>query len=378
MRYSHFSLIAFVSYALLSLLIEFSYLPIGGLLFLVLGWALASERKQVFFGALGFYGAMARDIPLAYSGFTDNGILIGVIYYLASVLILASVWAALWARSHKVIRLFAILTLLIIPPIGLIGWAHPLLAAGSLANFGVLGLMLTFCAMLLVVSDKEHSRHLGLVILIVCSISTLLIKPSISDFRVDSVNTEYGKVDAANFVALYGVNADLHTTARRAILPNTLVVTPESLVGVWNKATEAFWASLFKEYALYNATLVLGGLDYSYRLQNIAIYGGAKNGIYYQHIPVPIILYNPLDRASYPLDLFPPLPEHIHTITLICYEQLVLWPALRQILNGKRQAVVALSNHWFTQRLSFERWQRLQSTAIARIMRVPLAYAINK
>ncbi|RWF13601.1 MAG: conjugal transfer protein TraB, partial [Mesorhizobium sp.] len=62
---------------------------------------------------------------------------------------------------------------------------------------------------------------------------------------------------------------------------------------------------------------------------------------------------------------------------LICYEQLIVWPALQSMLYSP-DLIVATGNGWWTAGTSIAAIQQASATAWARLFAVPIVMAFNK
>lgn len=103
-------------------------------------WRLAKTRLNAFLLVLAYYLTAARGVPAgAATFFGDNGhtsFMFGIFLWLASSISLTLPWTLLWreysALPEQILRQFLVFWLITIPPIGLFGWASPLLSGGIL------------------------------------------------------------------------------------------------------------------------------------------------------------------------------------------------------------------------------------------------------
>jgi hypothetical protein len=112
---------------------------------------------------------------------------------------------------------------------------------------------------------------------------------------------------------------------------------------------------------------------------------GYVNAVRTQMIPLPVTVWRPWTTPSAHLNLLAsPAQFQIDNLTvsvLVCYEQLVLWPAIRHLITATPDVIVAQSNHaWMrSDDLSvIARYQAISSRAIATISGARLVFAINK
>lgn len=98
-------------------------------------WALAPTRIASALVAAGYFLAASRGLPQGVSNFYGSGFEAGIALWIGASVLFVATHALLWTgRSGRgcVIRYAAIAVLLSVPPIGIVGWAHPITAAGVL------------------------------------------------------------------------------------------------------------------------------------------------------------------------------------------------------------------------------------------------------
>jgi hypothetical protein len=106
---------------------------------------------------------------------------------------------------------------------------------------------------------------------------------------------------------------------------------------------------------------------------------------YRERMPVPVSMWQPWlsllgEPAGARADFFAnPVVSvsGIRVATLICYEQLLVWPVLQSRL-GSPDVLVAAANGWWTGGTNIVAIQIAATTAWARLFDLPLAMAINR
>jgi apolipoprotein N-acyltransferase len=198
-----------------------------------------------------------------------------------------------------------------------------------------------------------------------------------------------------------------------------VVVFPETVVPVWSTATEAFWHQTFDRLRATGKTILVGarvplttprtspvpydftanlaalhGATHAVRLPrlrsspasesfpyiNSVIIRGAQHAEFYQRIPVPIAMWNPLRSASArPHVLGPGVIEVADekAAILVCYEQLLTWPVLRSATQQPTLLVGMANIHWATG-TPIPAFQRTALRAWSRLFGIPAVTAINR
>jgi hypothetical protein len=220
----------------------------------------AKCRTHAYVSMVCYYVAASWPlIPGARAFFGLQGApLIGLALCLTAGTLLALPWGLLFTRARGTAALSVPLCILLtaIPPLGIIGWASPLLSAGVLF---------------------PGSKWLGLALIIVF-LSLLRFKPTPSvvcltlcalafHFRYtqpplpagwEAVNTEYGGAGQGDtdFTTEYNTHQSMQTTILESHA--AVLLFPEHLVTHWNESTEAFWGNTLTSMAEQHRTVLIG------------------------------------------------------------------------------------------------------------------------
>jgi hypothetical protein len=202
-------------------------------------------------------------IPGARAFFGVQGTpLIGLFLCLAAAGLLALPWGLLFTRGRGRAAFCVPLCILLtaVPPLGIIGWASPILSAGVLL---------------------PGSRWVGLALIIIF-LSVFRFKPAHSLLSLtlcaltfhfhytaprlpagwEAVNTNYGGAGQGDpdFTTEYNTHQSMQTTIIQSHA--TVLLFPEHLVTHWNESTEAFWGDTLTSVAAQHRTVLLGaGID---------------------------------------------------------------------------------------------------------------------
>jgi hypothetical protein len=352
----------------------------------------AQSRRHSYATLFGYYfGASWPLIPGAAAFFGGRGNLVeGILICLGASSLLATPAALLFTRN-RTLRPFAVTAMFVLtalPPLGIIGWASPLLSAGVLfpgtAWFGVIGMLVLFPLF------ARLPLRTAAVVASVVLISNGFYKPPPLPEGWQAVNTQFGGAGQGNpnFLSEFYSSEEIQQTIRQS---NALVLLfPEHVVAYWNEATEAFWHNSLETLAERHATLLIGaGLPRSGgpRFTGVSRYYNAliakapeTQSIYYQRIPVPLAMWKPFAYDGVPLNLFGPgtiQVQNERAAVLICYEQLLVWPFLSSAFEHPTILITAANDYW-ANGTPIPKVQNASASSLARLFRLPVVSAVNE
>jgi apolipoprotein N-acyltransferase len=361
-----------------------SFAIIGSLIFIVfLKWA--NSRKDAYSISIAYYaGATWQIVPGAGTFFGHRSNPVQIIGLWAAVsLVLAAPWAALWSgkSNSRLWRTVLALAILAIPPLGLIGCASPLTAAGLLfPGLGWVGLALSVlvCALL-----ASYPKLAFAVIVIVSLPAQFLYRAPAAPTDWQAVSTQFGGVglDSPSPMAEY--------TAAQAIQDAALssnakvIVFPETVVSNWNAGTDLFWQRTIATLRSQHKTILVGAnisdpASERY-LNSIVIRGAEQQKSFLQRVPVPIAMWLPFSRKGVPLDLRRPGTIKLggrRAAVLICYEHLLVWPVLTSF-RDRPDLLLGLANDYWARNTTVPEIQRACLESWARLFAVPMLWAQN-
>jgi hypothetical protein len=387
--------------------------------------ALSQEtRRDTYAAGLSYYGAALWPLIPATKNFfgLEVSAVAAVALWVIGSILLALPWMLVWSsdRRQALWRAPLGLALTVVPPLGIIGWASPLTAAGILFP-GTAWLGLVVCA---VAGGGLAARpHLAAVVLAavsaLCNVVCSSDSKSLPEWR--AVNTAFGGIahGSASPVAAY---AAAEWIQREALTSTAKVlVFPETVVPTWTPSTDAFWRQTLDRLRSSGKTILVGalvpaplhsavspGYDFSadlaaltgkpqqivaainskaerkaepaFAYENTLILRGAETGSFKQRIPVPIAMWNPLKTAAARLNIAGPGVIHLHgerAAVLICYEQLLIWPVLASMVERPTVLIAIANDHWATG-TPIPRFQLAAVCAWARLFHVPYLSAVNR
>lgn len=378
--------------------------PIGSLLVGAIAWSgsmpaialailmpiavsLQKNRITAFLAALGYYaGASWPLIPGAKVFFAANATwLESALLWLSSSFILALPYGVFWMRSIRMRPIGILIALIIVavPPIGLIGWASPLTAAGVLfpgtawpgffALFAVCSFPCFFPRFVAVTA--------GMLFLFAQAIYHQPPPPS----SWQAIDTEFGSgFSSSDPLREFEITETIQGIIRNS--ENKVLIFPEMIIHRWNDAAAAFWETTLAHLQQKDKTILIGaGLSLSGRppcyLNGIMILGSHPSPPFIQRIPVPIAMWKPhKPKEGVPLQLLGPGTAIVagkRAAILICYEQLLISPIWVSAASHPN-ILIGVANDYWAAGTRIPAVQKSCLCAWARLFRLPVLSAVNR
>jgi predicted amidohydrolase len=162
--------------------------------------------------------------------------------------------------------------------------------------------------------------------------------------------------------------------------PAKVIVFPEANIRSWTPTTLAFLDDRIRSLREKGKTVLTGALvpePQGYR--NVVEAFGSTTAVFEQRVPVPFGMWNPLSGRGVRLNLAGPSEIGIsgERITiLVCYEQLIAWPALVSTLDDP-VAVVGIGSDYAIRGTPIIRVRAAYMRAWARLWSVPVVTATS-
>jgi hypothetical protein len=352
-----------------------------------------AQSRLHSYATLFFYyiGASWPLIPGARTFFGARGNIVEGLSLCFSASALLALPAALLFTKNRTVRPFATIAMFVLtalPPLGIIGWASPLLSAGVLfpgtAWFGVFGTLALLP--LFACFPKRTAATVALVALTANS----LYKPPALPVGWQAINTEFGGAGqgAPDFLEEFKAHEQMQETITQSNA--RVLLFPEHVVNQWTEATDAFWRESLKNLAERHAIILIGvGLPRSRgshfadstRYYNALLAKSQDSqAVYYQRIPVPLAMWKPLTGDGVPLNLFGPgtlQVQNHRAAVLICYEQLLVWPFLSSAIEHPTVLITAANDYW-AKRTPIPKIQEASSASWARLFGLRMLSAVNE
>jgi len=256
----------------------------------------AMTRRVALTTSVAYYaGATWQILPGAATFFGHHVNPVQVVSLWAGAsLLLAAPWAILWSprRASRLWRMPLALVLLAIPPLGVIGCASPLVAAGLLfpgtAWFG-LALTALVCGLL----SSYPALGLALALTFATPAHTFYrSQPAPGDWRAES--TRFGGVglDTPTPLADYQAAQSIQQIALRS--DARVILFPETVVTNWNPGTDLFWKPTIDTLREQGKTMLVGAnvFDSTSRhyFDSIVIRGAEQHADFVQRVPIPVAM----------------------------------------------------------------------------------------
>jgi hypothetical protein len=359
-------------------------------------WSKAPSRLAAGFVTFCYYASAARGLLRGTQVFLGSlgqctSTLLGVLFIVTSSCILAVPWCFLWTRDPNPIaiawRLPTILILVSIPPVGFLGWANPITAAGVLfPGLRWYGLAAIVGIMVLGIILKHPSHILAMLVLCVLSAQLFPDPPKPPD-GWKGQDTNFGGLSAqAGFIRFYDQNMKIIETATNP-QELTVILFPEAVAGHWNMATEALWKEeASRTLETKGVTVLLGaerftGEDSKPEHYDVVIVsvGAESRIIYRQRIPMPVSMWRPFCKRGARLHW---LDASVFTLdghkaaALVCYEQVLIWPLLVSMVY-QPDVILAPANAWWSRDTAIPGVQHTVLRAWSRLFQIPVITAFN-
>lgn len=338
-------------------------------------WLLLNDRRLASVLVLVYYLMAARGIPIGAAIFfgAEANLMCGVLLWLLASFMLTAPWACFYPHSastdrglchtylHNLSRLTLVMLSITLPPIGIAGWASPLLSLGTLAPgsgwWGIASFLLLIPLIpCLLIKFKE------VVSISVCSILVVLLTVFLhTNISVPSgwvgLDTKFGGIASGSMAYKEAILRSAALFGQVTAQPNDTkyILLPETITGAWFKATEELWQPVDEYLCIKRQTVVIGAeiYDADFRYDNALIFLGADRGhIYRQRLPVPVSMWIPFGgintAKSHMFDKgIITLSTGERVTCLLCYEQFIAWPFLLSMFTSDRPSIlIAAANLW--------------------------------
>ncbi|WEX12267.1 conjugal transfer protein TraB [Chelativorans sp. AA-79] len=349
-------------------------------------WANAPSRIAAAIVSAGYFLAASRDLPQGVVNYFGSGIAEGFALWLGASLAFVTVHAVLWTSrpgSGRIVRYSVAAVLMSVPPFGIVGWAHPITAAGIVfPGWGWWGLAAAAIGLLAMTTKVWPIASLVLGGAFAWSAATWT-DPSLPDGWI-GVDTEFGG-ERGKYAGLLQHRETIAAVKAAAARGQKIVVLPEGAAGIWTPTVERLWSHELKGIDVtVNAGAILVDRQ-GYDNVMIEISGVGARILYRQRMPVPVSMWLPWlapvggsggARAHFFAD---PSVESgdVRVAILMCYEQLLIWPVLHSVLWSP-DILVAPANGWWTTATDIVALQISSSVTWAKLFDLPLVIAINR
>lgn len=348
-------------------------------------WALSPSRIVAALVSGGYFLAASRGLPQGVANFYASDLWPGLLLWLGASLGFVAVHTALWTSrpgGKRAARYGLAALLMAVPPFGIVGWAHPLTAAGVLfTGWGWFGLAATAAGLLAMTTRWWPAVAIALGGVWLWSAASWTGSYLPEGWK--GVDLDHGR-NLGRSVGLEQHRDLINTVRRTAGEGATIVVLPESALGFWTPTVERLWRHELRgvDVTVFAGAVIVDAQGYDNVL--LAITAARADILYRERMPVPVSMWQPWlawtaqgggARAHFFENPVVDLGGR-RVAPLICYEQLILWPVLQSMLHSP-EIVIATGNGWWTAGTSIVAIQKASATAWARLFGVPLVTAFN-
>jgi predicted amidohydrolase len=383
-------------------------------------------RFSAYESALCYYaGASWPVIPAVRNFFGPSASVVdGIIAWLTVAALLATPWLLVWTKNTGQLlwRVPLALFATVVPPLGLIGWASPLTAAGFVfpgtAWFGLLAVALLCAGMCI----KQSVIHTAIVAVALGAFAHLNY-PGDPHAPVgwEAVDTRFGAIAHGPSDPIREYAAAKWIQDKTRCSHAQVIIFPEMVVPRWTTATDLFWQPTLAALSASRKTILVGagfpgsprhpitsaaalgsydfgaaiatlrgaksrvlvhadGTDSADSYRNVVVIRGMQTGTFVQRVPVPFGMWHPFSIGGVPLNLSGPGVIRVgnqRAAILICYEQLLTWPFLASISAGPT-VIVTIANDYWVERTPIPRYQATAARAWGRLFGIPVISAVNR
>lgn len=348
-------------------------------------WAFSRSRLVAAAVSAAYFLAASRGLPQGVANFFASDLWPGLLLWIAASLSFVLVHAVLWTKrpgKGRAVRYLAAAVLMAVPPFGIVGWAHPITAAGVVfPGWGCWGLAAAAAGLIAMTTRWWPAASMALGGFLLWSAATWT-PPSLPegwtgvDLRLGQSLGREVSIDR---------HLDLIETVKGVAGEGTeVVVLPESALGFWTPTVERLWEN---QLSGMTVTVIAGAAIVEpdgYDNILVGVSADTSAVLYRERMPVPVSMWQPwfglLGESGGARAHFFANPvvdiDGRKIAPLICYEQLIVWPVLQSMLYGP-DLIVATGNGWWTAGTSIVGIQRAGAEAWARLFGLPLVTAFN-
>lgn len=283
---------------------------------------------------------------------TNASFALPLLLFLGSIALGSFPWILLYHRRFNEVSAIAALAVLALPPLSLVTVAHPLISAGQwFPATRWFGIVLPLIAILLYRwFGPKYTAGILLASFVVTHARWI---PPAVDPHIAAIDTHFGGSAFVPRSSLMLYQQELLIQSEALKHPDSVVLLPETIVPAWSRMTDAHWQGTFRSLEQQHTTLLLGTtvpVPATQGSRNILLTRGfGPHFAYVQRIPVPLAMWHFDGEDGFPLMLrYPPTIRVLnqHAAVLMCYEQLLVWPALQSLAHNPDMLLAPSNDYW--------------------------------
>lgn len=350
-------------------------------------WASAATRWSAGTVALAYYLVASRGLPFGAGIFfaASAPAWFGWALWLAVAMASAAVWTLAWQRdpAWRALGAPAALVVTALPPIGLVGWTNPLTASGLLyPALGFVGIGFLLLASYFMARRRREALAMFALAAVAANAYAIVVPAPAARgwLGQDTAFRQLQSGTASNLPQRLQLVVEL---AKR-VQPGQVVILPETLLPAAD--SRLLYASVLLDDAddtlrnkgsaiLVGTELVTPGKP----RQNVLKVLGDSGQSLTQRVPVPIGMWRPWSADTYAADPLGAGVAMVHGQRIaysICYEQVLVFPVLRSMLE-QPAVLVGAANDWWARDTSVPAIQAQALDAWGRLFAVPVIKATN-
>lgn len=347
-------------------------------------WSRAPSRASAALVSAAYFLAASRGLPEGVAAFYQSDIWPGLLLWLVASSSFIFVHSVLWTGRTGLRSIVAYLTamvLMALPPFGILGWAHPITAAGVVfAGWGWLGVAAMAAGLAIMTTRYWPAAAITFAGCWLWSAAVWTEPEILHTWR--GVELQLGSRLGRDAGLAY--HRDLLATIDRTHPLDRTIVLPESALGFWTPTVASLWQA---NTADGNMTVIGGAAvvtENGYDNVLVQISGQHSGVVYRERMPVPGAMWQPWrqlagESGGAQAHFFAnPMVDIAgkRIAPLICYEQLIVWPILQSMLHHP-DMILAVGNGWWTTGTSIVEIQKMSVEAWARLFDAPLVMSFN-
>ena len=354
----------------------------------------AQSRSSSFLVSLSFYLVLSRGIvPGAYVFFRDGSLIRALVLWASSAVGLALPYALLYPARYTSLAVraacivFAVLSS-VFPPLGLIGWGSPLIAAGVFfPSLGWNGILILLSLYALAVIQRFRR---ALILLAIALIPLISLRQAPVPENWKGINTDFGRLASGSgdfdeqFQRERQVFSQMLRMKREGeFLSADVVLLPETLIGRMNPTTRRRWQDFLRNLDESKIFVIGGEIPKGRKYDNVmATFNDPERQTAIQRCPVPFSMYRPFSDSGANADILSLGENSILTFSseragfLICYEQFLTWPFLT-LMTLEPTLITAPANFWWCRETSLPAVRDRTVKLLCALFGVALVSAIN-
>ena len=352
-------------------------------------WRDSKNRLDAFYTLFAYYLAASHGLiqgaGVFFSDpFTQPTWWAGVLIWMVPNAILAVTWAACWSYKKIGLRLLLALGLISLPPIGVVGWANPLTAAGILfPSTGWFGLGLILILFYLM-AERQLSYQLIAPLMLLMPIINVNLEPLKTAPGWIGLDTRYlpSRSVVGEFERMKSLQ-QLITQQSRKAPSGTIFLLPEAVGGDWT-INDTWWQRVENQLLTKKQTVVIGAKrpdpDSRGYINMLTTIGDQRGSEFINRVPVPLGMWMPHRADGIKTRWWGTGISAINNVkvaSLICYEQLLIWPILLSMIR-QPDVLIGASNGWWARATNIPEIQRQVLLTWGRLFAIPTVWAVNR